>query len=136
VRSMPGHLAKIVRVGWGLPNTMLGVVFAALSFSWPRWHGGVLVAITRRGLAARFLSRRGYTAITLGRVMISTVPLSATLWEHELEHVDQAERWGLIFLPAYLYWHLRVGYRRNPFERAAEARAARYLGQQGPGGCE
>jgi len=48
--------------------------------------------------------------------------------EHELVHVRQAERWGPLFLPAYLLasgWQLVCGrhpYRDNPFE--AEARRA------------
>ncbi|HJW62824.1 MAG TPA: hypothetical protein VJ849_04945, partial [Actinomycetes bacterium] len=41
---------------------------------------------------------------------------------HELEHVAQHERWGLLYYPAYLLGSVR-GYRRNPFERAA-SRAA------------
>ena len=38
------------------------------------------------------------------------------LLAHELEHVAQHERWGLLYYPVYLLGSVR-GYRRNPFER-------------------
>mgnify|MGYP005848994185 CR=1 FL=1 len=118
---------------WGLPNTLLGLAFAGLSLTSVRYARGVLVAESTRGLARVFLSRRGYSAITLGRVMITTVPLTPALWVHELTHLEQSERWGLLFLPAYLYWYFRAGYHDNPFERAAVERAQAFLSGQATG---
>lgn len=45
--------------------------------------------------------------------------------DHEHVHVRQYERWGLLFVPAYLlasaylYCRGRDGYRENPFEKEA-----------------
>jgi len=114
------------RLLWGLPNTLVGLAFAALSLAGPRYRHGLLVVESNRGLARLFLSRRGYSAITLGRVIISTNPLLPPVWVHELEHVAQSERWGPLFLPVYLFRHLRFGYQRNPFELEAQARADAY----------
>jgi hypothetical protein len=47
---------------------------------------------------------------------------------HELVHVRQYERWGVLFIPAYLLCSLvlwltgRDPYRDNPFEREAYAK--------------
>ncbi len=118
---------------WGLPNTLLGLAFAGLSLASMSYSQGVLVAASTRGLACVFLRRRGYSAITLGRVVITTVPLTPALWVHELTHLEQSERWGPLFLPAYLYWYLRAGYRDNPFEKAAAERARAFLAGQATG---
>ncbi len=66
------------------------------------------------------LTRRRYSAITLGRVIVSIAPLSEREWRHELVHVAQYERFGLWFIPLYLWHYARVGYARHPFEREAE----------------
>lgn len=65
-------------------------------------------------------------AITLGHVILGQSGASLDVArEHEMIHVRQYERWGLLFGPAYLLcsfvlW-LRGGraYRDNPFERQA-----------------
>ena len=51
-------------------------------------------------------------------------------WAHELEHVRQAEKWGLIFIPAYLLasaWAFLRGrhyYTDNWFEKDANKKSA------------
>ena len=65
------------------------------------------------------LTRRGFTAITLGRVVTTVAPLNLSLWMHEIEHARQAEFWGPFYVPAYLYNQARHGYNDNPFETAA-----------------
>jgi len=68
------------------------------------------------------------TAMTLGHVVLGRVVDSLEECRlHELVHVRQYERWGPLFIPAYLacsawIW-LRGGdaYRDNPFEREAYA---------------
>jgi hypothetical protein len=70
------------------------------------------------GGLARFLRWRGFAAITLGHVIVTNRPLSDEILAHELAHVAQAERWGPLYYPAYLLGSV-LGYRRNPFERAA-----------------
>ncbi len=116
---------------WTLPYTLLGVLLALLSGTRPRYHRGLFIALSDRGFAHLFLTRRGFVAMTLGRVILTTRPLTMATWVHELVHVQQYERWGPLFLPHYLWWHVRRGYQENPFERAAAAVAAR-LCQEAP----
>ena len=90
-----------------------------------RCRGVLLVEGGRHGLA-RFLAWRGFSAITLGHVIVANAELDDRLLAHELAHVAQHERWGPLFYPAYLLTSL-AGYRRNPFERAADRAARRTL---------
>jgi hypothetical protein len=117
------HLTHIGLV-WSLPNTLIGLGFAALSFTLPRPCGGLLVAHSSRGLAHLFLTRRGFGAITFGRVVISATPVTARLLAHESHHTRQYEVLGPFFLPLYLYLHARHGYWANPLEVEAEACAS------------
>jgi hypothetical protein len=110
---------------WAGPNSLIGLLGAATTRARPvRWRGVLLFEEGRDGLA-RFLRRRGFSAITLGHVIVANERLSDRLLAHELEHVAQHERWGPLYYPAYLLGSVR-GYRRNPFERAAR-RAATVL---------
>ena len=72
-----------------------------------------------RGLARRILVRRGFVAITFGHVIVFAQEPTPALWRHELAHVRQYERFGLAFLPLYLWLHARHGYAGHPFEREA-----------------
>jgi hypothetical protein len=81
----------------------------------------------------RFLGRvllRNWLAITIGRTILAWRPLTATELAHELEHVRQWERFGLLFPFAYLaesYRARRTGgrwYEDNRFEAAARRAAA------------
>ena len=88
-----------------------------------------------RGPVAFFLRRctllrGGASAMTLGHVVLGRDRqlLDATR-AHERVHVRQCERWGPLFIPAYLIASalvlLRGGrpYEDNPFEREAYAKA-------------
>jgi hypothetical protein len=122
---------------WALPWTVIGVGVGALGLA----SGG---RVQRRGRVIEFyggsvawlLERApgtgcGAAAMTLGHVVLgrSAAALDATR-EHELVHVRQYERWGPLFVPAYLlcsaFIHCRGGdgYRDNPFEREAYHLAA------------
>jgi hypothetical protein len=109
---------------WSLPNTLLGLGFAMLSGAVPRPSNGLLVAHANRGLAHLFLTRRGFGAITFGRVVVSAIPLTPRLLMHESHHARQYEVLGPLFLPTYLWLHARHGYLANPLEKEAEACAA------------
>lgn len=109
---------------WTLPNTVLGLGFALLSWTLPLPHDGLLVAESNRGLADLFLTRRGFGAITLGRVVVSATPLTPRLLMHESHHARQYEVFGPFYLPIYLWLHHRLGYQANPLELEAEACAA------------
>ena len=99
--------------------TLLGLAFTLLSLGRPRPHQGLLVAETGRGLAWLFLTRRGFGAITFGRVVVSAVPVTPRLLVHESHHARQYEVLGPFFLPVYLFLHFRFGYWANSLEREA-----------------
>ena len=106
---------------WSLPDSVIGVLFALLSLALPRPCDGVLVAQSNRGLAYLFLTRRGFGAITFGRVITSAIPITPRLIVHESHHSRQYEVLGPFFLPLYLWLHARYGYTDNPLECEAEA---------------
>jgi hypothetical protein len=117
---------------WVLPTTCVGLLF--LVPTWVSGGGARIVegVIEIHGGAAAWFLRRvvplagGASAMTLGHVVIgrSIEALNRTR-RHERVHVRQCERWGPLFIPAYLIasavvW-MRGGapYRDNPFEREA-----------------
>jgi hypothetical protein len=115
-RSLRGYL-------WAGPNSLVGLVGGLSTRRRPvRWRGVLLFEDAGGGLA-RFLRWRGFAAITLGHVIVANRPLDDRVLAHELEHVAQHERWGPLYYPAYLLGSV-LGYRRNPFERAASRAAA------------
>jgi len=114
------HLTSLGAL-WSLPNTLIGLGFAALSGTVPRPRDGVLVAKSNRGLAYWFLTRRGFGAITFGRVVTSAVEVTPRLLVHESHHSRQYEVLGPFFLLVYLFLHARRGYAANPLELEAEA---------------
>jgi hypothetical protein len=109
---------------WTSPNTLLGLLFALLSGVVPRPRAGLLVAESNRGLAYLFLTRRGFGAITFGRVITSAIPVTSRLLMHESHHARQYEVLGPFFIPTYLWLQARYGYHRNPLEVEAEACAS------------
>lgn len=103
-----------------MPYTLLGLAFGFASLQVPRARHGLLVFHSRRGFAWPFLVLRGFAAVTFGRVVIAAErPLPPETLVHEQHHALQYERLGPLFLPVYLYWHLRRGYWGNPLELAA-----------------
>jgi Domain of unknown function (DUF4157) len=90
-----------------------------LSGARPVFRDGCFLYVSDRGLANRILTRRGYVAITFGHVIVFTREPTPLLWRHELAHVRQYERYGLAFLPLYLWFYARHGYATHPFEREA-----------------
>lgn len=118
---------RYVKYVWAAPNTAVGLLGAAtVRGRWSLRQGVLLVEHARGGLAA-LLAWRGFTAIALGHVVIVRGRAGDGLLAHEIAHVRQAERWGPAFFPAYLLASI-TGYRRNPFERAAQQAAEAALG--------
>jgi hypothetical protein len=85
-------------------------------------HGGLVTWL----LTHCTLLEGGASAMTLGHVVLGRDERLLDLTrDHERVHVRQCERWGPLFLPAYLLASavifLRGGraYRDNPFEREA-----------------
>lgn len=117
---------------WASPNTLLGLLFALAA----KITGGKIFIHTgvievSGGIAKPILQHLpfvpgGASAITFGHVVIAQTQndLNRTR-AHERVHVRQYERWGLLFLPAYLIASgiaaARGGdaYRNNAFEEEA-----------------
>lgn len=127
-------MGMLLRYMWTGPTTALGLVMALLALRGGRVRivNGVVEAHgpwLAWALSRLVPLRGGAQAITLGHVVLarSARLLDATR-THERVHVAQCERWGLLFVPAYLaagaWAFVRGGhpYVDNPFER--EARAA------------
>jgi hypothetical protein len=126
-------MPKLLAWAWASPWTAVGLIFGILGLSTGgkvrRVHG---VIEFHGGALAKLLAQLPNTpcAMTLGHVVLGRFgeALDAAR-EHELIHVRQYERWGPLFIPAYLacsaYIWLRGGdaYRDNPFEREAYAAA-------------
>jgi hypothetical protein len=114
---------------WAGPTTLLGIAAALASLSVPRRAGPILLCRSSRGFARWFLLRRGYHAIAIGHLVLMAEEASLDLLPHEMVHVRQSERWGPLFIPAYLAAMLvlrvrgRDPYHDNPFEVEARREA-------------
>jgi hypothetical protein len=110
---------------WCLPLTAVGHSLRLLT---PRCavlqrHG---VTLVYGASTARLLDVAGYAAMAVGEVVFARnrADMRAHL-AHELEHVRQARKWGLLFPLLYLASSLgcvlrgRNAYRCNVFEQAA-----------------
>jgi hypothetical protein len=127
-------MKRLAAYVWAAPTTALGLVvaaFALLTHGHLRRVDGVLEV--HGGFATFFLNRltpMHAAAMTLGHVVIgqNRACLDATRL-HERVHVRQCERWGPLFIPAYLLASLylwlrgRQAYRDNPFEQEAYDKA-------------
>lgn len=127
---------RMIAYLWALPNTALGLVLLPLAYlTGGRCQvvRGVLEidgGMVRWLLVHATLLADGAAALTLGHVVLGRDEGSLDRSrEHERVHVRQYERWGPLFLPAYLLSSLflwvrrRDPYRDNPFEREAFAKA-------------
>ena len=123
-------LNHIFRYGWASPTTLLGLLFASLLLltgASARWVDGV-IEVAGGWLAQTLEQTSGFAALTLGHVVLGrSAECLQRLRPHEHVHVRQAERWGLLFVPAYLLAGLwqwlrgRHAYYDNPFEQEAFA---------------
>lgn len=128
---------RTLAYAWAAPTSALGLALSALAL--PGGHfrlvdgvlevcGGWLPAVLRRATPLA----GGATAVALGHVVLArdAACLDGTR-AHERVHVRQAERWGPLFLPAYLAAGAvqllkgRDPYRDNPFEIEAHAASAK-----------
>jgi hypothetical protein len=119
---------------WTLPTTAVGLlalVLAAIAGRRARYavvngvlevHGGLVTWL----LENFTLLAGGASAMTLGHVVLGRNERLLDLTrDHERVHVRQCERWGPLFIPAYLLASLLIflrggnAYRDNPFEREA-----------------
>src|SRR5262245_39852238 len=124
-------LRQSLLILWTLPWTILGLLLGCAALATGgggkrvgrvlEFHGGILEWLLKYVPIAG-----GAAAMTLGHCVIART--SADLdhsRRHELVHVAQYERWGPLFVPAYLacsawQWTLgRDAYLDNPFEEEA-----------------
>jgi hypothetical protein len=129
-------LINLARYVWAAPNSLIGLSLLPLvrltgghvqvKDGVLEMCGGLLDALLRRCVPVA----GGASAMTLGHVVLARdrVTLDATR-AHERVHVDQYERLGPLFLPAYLLaslWAVTSGrdaYHGNYFEEDATIRA-------------
>ncbi len=129
---MSTKVPRILKLLWALPTTCVGLLFVPLALvsrgklqlvnGVLEIHGGAV----RWSLLNCVPLEGGASAMTLGHVVIGLDPAALDRTRaHERVHVRQAERWGPLFIPAYLLaaaWQRlrgRDSYHDNPFERQA-----------------
>ena len=130
---------SLVALTLALPLWLLSRMLGRPTASEPaalRWHtgvleasGGLIASVLRRAPTSGTLRRPGgAAALTLGHVVFAVDRRTADRTRrHERVHVRQYERWGPLFLPAYLLatWSAtrrgESGYYANRFEREAYA---------------
>ncbi len=126
-------LRTLAAYAWASPNTLIGLLVGVAVLCCggrmrvlrgvAEFSGGLLGTVcTAMPKPLRF------SAITLGHVILGVGPHALDMArEHEHVHVGQYERWGPLFVFAYLgssAWQLLLGrnpYRDNIFERQAYA---------------
>jgi hypothetical protein len=116
---------------WAFPATFLGLLFVPSVLLGGHAHIVDGVVEVHGRLVSFFLRyctllKGGASAMTLGHVVLGRdARLLDMTRDHERVHVRQYERWGPLFLPAYLGVSLvlwlrgRRAYEDNPFEREA-----------------
>jgi hypothetical protein len=113
---------------WPLPYTIFGIAVGLLLGARFRRVEGVIEI--HGPLLATVLSHLPIPALamTMGHVVFGQTEVALDITRrHERVHTRQYERWGPMFVPAYLgiamllYIRGRDGYRENPFEIEAYA---------------
>jgi len=129
-------LSRALRYLWAAPYSAVGLalgVVALLCGASVRVRSGALEFGGGRiwGVLTRCPRPVSFCAITFGHVILGVDHATLdTVRPHEQVHIRQYERWGLLFIPAYLLSSLaqlvrrRDPYRDNFFEREARAKAA------------
>jgi hypothetical protein len=117
---------------WALPWTAVGMLVGAVGLATGarvqrrgrvlEFYGGAVARLLRWAPGTGC----GAAAMTLGHVVLGQTAAALDITRrHELVHVCQYERWGPLFVPAYLLCSAFIwlrggdGYRDNPFEREA-----------------
>jgi len=125
------RLRLILALVWASPWTMLGVLIGLAARASGggcqrvgrvlEFHGGIIDRVLRWVPIAG-----GAAAMTLGHSVLARTKADLDRSRrHELVHVAQYERWGPLFVPAYLFcsaWCWLRGrdpYLDNPFEEEA-----------------
>ncbi len=126
-------LGRVVSSAWAGPLTVVGLGLAALSGRPPVWDPELHCFVVRGAGGPSRLALRsvGADANTIGQIVIATqAEPSGVLLAHEAVHARQAERFGPLLFPLYVWLGARYGYRDNPLERAARTGARRWMDQR------
>jgi hypothetical protein len=121
---------------WASPLTVIGLFLALASGTRPVWspQHQCWVAEGVRGASGLALGLVGADANAVGHVVLCRLPTAPpSLLAHELVHVRQAERFGPLLFPLYLWLGARYGYRDHPLERAARLGAQQRRRADAPG---
>jgi hypothetical protein len=135
-RSCWDLIARLGAYAWAAPYTLVGLAVGLLAVALgarPQVMCGNLEI--GGGLLGRWFAALPepcrFSAITLGHVILATSREALShVRAHECVHVRQYERWGILFVPAYLsssLWQALRGrnpYRANRFEKEAYAKEA------------
>ncbi len=120
-------LGRVAAYAWAAPITLGGLIAGLSAGVRPRPYRGALLFPGARGLPRRFFAARGYSAFAIGHAVVTRSPNpSERLLAHELVHVRQAERLGILMAPVYGLLLLIYGYARHPLERAARQAQRRW----------
>jgi len=101
-------LARALRLLWALPWTLLGLLLMLPALAGGQWRhcrlDGTGALCGCGGGTGALLRHTRIAAITLGHTVLArdAATLQRTL-AHELAHVRQYERWGLLF-PFLYFW--------------------------------
>jgi hypothetical protein len=122
------QLIRLAAYLWPLPYTLFGFACGLLLAGRFQYLDGVfeihspaIASVLKRFPVAA-------NAVTFGHAVLARDNEILRLTrQHERVHVRQYERWGIVFVPAYLlasaflYLQGKDGYRDNPFEKQAYA---------------
>jgi hypothetical protein len=136
--SITRKAKRVLAYAWASPTTAVGLTAGLLTIA-TRGRAQVRQGALEfhGGFATWLLSRRtvSASAMTLGHVIIGRDTRALDhCRDHEQVHVRQVERWGGLFIPAYLaasvLAHARG--RHYYFDNAFETAARREIGQDDP----
>ncbi|HEV3122236.1 MAG TPA: hypothetical protein VGY53_10045 [Isosphaeraceae bacterium] len=122
-----GRAKKALAYAWTAPTSFVGILAGLLTLCTGGRVAPIAGTLEFHGGFARWLARTvGFGAMTLGHVIIGRDARSLDVCrDHEQAHVRQAERFGPLFIPAYLaasawaWWRGGHYYFDNWFERDA-----------------
>ena len=126
---MTSRIIKLILILWTSPNSLIGLLCGTVGLL-----TGGKVQVRRGciefygGIVEKCLERLNVVGMTLGHTILGQTKNGLRIVRnHEHVHVRQYEKWGPLFLPAYLGasgWLWCQGkdhYRLNPFEIEAYA---------------
>ena len=133
VASRTPTFQKIVRYLWAMPTSAVAFPLVAANALCGGqtivWHG---ILEVQGPLVRKVIHHKAFqaAALTLGHVVLCADDHARRRFRaHELVHVQQAERWGPLFLPIYLglaawTWHKTGnGYWNHPWEVEARQKS-------------